>query len=234
MRYFTKRMKALEFHRDIQYLTRQAANGDATAMEEIGLNYFWLVKRKATDSYRTGGEAENDDTDCMDGIMSALYWFEKAVDAGKVDTNYWIGELFELDLYCRGSSGAYYHHAFLEYLSINAEKPIFKEVIKTKRGYLYKMLSEKRSIFPYDNELFFIKAANHGDSSAAFRLGEIYLNKWYSDCKNFNICHEEEPEPDSEDLAQAMKYLKYASQNGEDEVFAFISDIVQEMGKTAR
>ena len=53
MWYFTKRMKELELRRDIQYLTRQAANGDASAMEEIGLDYFWHIKRKATDDYKT-------------------------------------------------------------------------------------------------------------------------------------------------------------------------------------
>ena len=234
MWYTTKRMKELEERRDIKYLTKQASNGDASAMEGIGLEYFWLVKRNATDDYKTVEEAESDDTDCMDGILSALYWFEKAVDAGKINANYWIGELFELDLYCRGTSGAYYHHAFLEYLSKNVENPIIKDVMETKRGYLYKMLSEKRTIWPYDNEMFYIKAANHGDSSAAFRLGEIYMNKWYKDCKNYNAYPKEEPKPSKEDLIQSMKYLEYASKNGESEVFSFIFDIIEEFGETAK
>ena len=234
MWYHTKRMKELGIRRDIQYLRKKASNGDASAMEEIGLDYFWLVKRKLTDDYKTVEDAESDDTDCMDGILSALYWFEKAVDVGKLDTNYWIGELFYLDLYCRGNSGSHYHQAFLEYLSRNGEKPILKEVMETKRGYLYKMLSEKRTIWPYDNEMFFIKAANIGDSSAAFCLGEIYLNKWYKSCKIYNEYPEEVPKPDVEDLIQAMKYLEYASKNGESEVFSLIFDIIQEMGKTAK
>lgn len=215
-------------------MTRQAAKGDASAMEEIGLHYFWLLNRNVTEDYSTEEEAESDDTDYMDAILSALYWFEKAVDAGKVDTNYWIGELFELDLRSSGTAGAYYHHAFLEYLSRNAEKPIFKEVMETKRGYLYTMLSEKKSIWPYDSEMFYIKAANHGDPSAAFCLGEIYLNNWYKDCKNYNAYPEEESKPNIEDLRQALKYLEFASKNGAGEAFPLIFDILQEMGETAK
>lgn len=221
MGYPTKRMKELRIKRNVRNLTKKAANGDASAMEALGINF---VRRVAD---------ENDSINCFDGLLSALYWFDKAVAAGKEDTNYWIGETIDLDLYCRGSSGAYYHHGFLEYLSKNSENPMLKEVMAAKTGYLYKVLNDK-GIFPFDNESFYLKAANCGDSSASYRLGEIYLMKWLSDYKNYMIDPKEEIPPHNEDLMKARKYLEYASKNGEDEAFPIIFDVMKDLGKAIK
>ncbi len=230
----TNRMKALYRKRDIQYLMKKANNGDASAMEEVGIDFFRKVKRKHEDDYASVAEAEADDTDCLDGLISALYWFDKAVIAGKIDANYWIGETIDLDRRCRGNSGAYYHHAFLEYIARNAKTPMLEDVMARKNGYLYEAISEKKGISPFDNLSFYTKAANCGDSSAAYRLGEIHLINWYSDYKNYIAYPDEVPKPCYEDLMEARKYLEYASRNGEDEAFTLILDMIQEMAETAK
>jgi len=56
-------------------------------------------------------------------------------------------------------------------------KEMTVEVLDFRSGYLYEILEEGLDIFK--NKFFYQKAADVGDSSAAFRLGEIYLNWWF-------------------------------------------------------
>ncbi len=228
----TNRRGELRIKRNVRYLMEKAADGDASAMEELGKDFFRRVYQKLAENNGDTSEVENDDINIFEGVFSALYWFDKAVAYGKTDANYWIGETIDLEFSCRGSSSAYYRSFFLEGISRFSQGSIFKETMENKKGYLYQVLNH-RGIFPFDNILFYIKAANCGDSSAAYRLGEIYLMRWFAACKSFIACPDEEPRPCDEDLLEAKKYLEYASQNGEREAFFLIFDVMQELEKAA-
>ena len=139
MWYPTKRGKELYEKRDIQYLMNNVAWGDSFAMEAIGVDYLCRINRKTDENI----DSSDDDIDIIDGIFLAIYWFDKSIEAGKIDTNYWIGETIDFQARICGSSGAYYRSSFLEHLSKFQENPVFKEVMKSKSGCLYKIFRDK-------------------------------------------------------------------------------------------
>ncbi|SEH44729.1 sel1 repeat family protein [Selenomonas sp. KH1T6] len=225
----TKRGKELYEERDIQYLMNNVAWGDSFAMEAIGLDYLRRVDRKVDDNV----DSSDDDIDIMDGIFLAIYWFDRAIESGKINTNYWIGETIDFEARTRGSSSAYYRHFFLEHLSRFKESSVFEKVMASKTGYLYKILQDE-GICHFDSKIYYSKAVNVGDSSAAYRLGELYLWDWYRDYKNHLAYPSDYVKPCTNDLLEAKKYLDYAAKNGEDEAFNLIFEVIQGMSEAAR
>jgi len=224
MWYPTKRGKELYEKRDIQYLMNNVAWGDSFAMEAIGVDYLCRINRKTDENI----DSSDDDIDIIDGIFLAIYWFDKSIEAGKIDTNYWIGETIDFQARICGSSGAYYRSSFLEHLSKFQENPVFKEVMKSKSGCLYKIFRDK-TICHFDSKIYYSRAVNVGDSSAAYRLGELYLLDWYRDYKNHLAYPSDYVKPCCEDLLEAKKYLEYAAKNGEAEAFNLIFEVMQGM-----
>ena len=210
--YSTKRiLKELHIKRNMKKLFTLVEAGNARAMEKIGTNFFCRVLD------------EDDDIDIFEGMLSAFYWFDKAVEFGKIDSNYWIGETIDLYCYCGIGGQAYYGHHFREFIRSQKCKCIFHEVLDLGKGYLFKILKEEHINF-WENKIFYQKVAEVGDSSAAFRLGEIYLNEW---CRDYieHLIDREYPKANSNDLKQAEKYLYYALTNGEPEVVSLMFKI---------
>ena len=212
--YSTKRIiKDLHIKRRINKLIPIAKDGDAKAMEKIGIDFF----RRVLD--------DCDDINIFEGILSAFYWFDQAVEYGKIDSNYWIGETIDLYCYCGIGGQAYYGYFFREFIHSQECKYMFHDVLNSGKGYLFKVLKEEHINF-WDNKIFYKTAADVGDSSAAFRLGEIYLNEW---CRDYteNLIDQKYPKANDNDLKRAEKYLHYASAKGEPEVIDLMFKILE-------
>ena len=223
--YPTKRiLKNLNVRRNLKKLLIAAENGDAIAMEKFGIDFFRRVVN-TNDAHCHGCNSnykEKEDIDIFEGMLSAIFWFEKAVEHGKIDANYWIGETIDLYAYCGIGGQAYYPASFKEFLQSKKCRYMFKEVIESQKGYLYKIFQEE-SIFFWENVVFYEKAANVGCSSSAFRLGELYLNHWYRIYYDHVKNHGDSPSFD--DLDKAQKYLYFAYQKNEPEVISLIFNV---------
>ena len=217
----TKRiLKSLHVKRNIKKLIADVENGDAKAMEKIGIDFFRRVV------YTHINFEEKDEIDIFEGVLLAIYWFDKAVENGKIDSNYWIGETLELYAYCGIGGQAYYGYFFREFLKGKKYKEMFQDVVDSKKGYLYEIL-KSNGINIHDNIFFYQKAADVGDSSASFRLGEIYLNWWFNDYYEHIKYNESLSNSDSLDLAQ--KYLCHACKHGEPNVIPLIFKVFEMM-----
>ena len=220
-------IKNLHFQRNLKKLKISAENGDAQAMEKIGIDFFRRVLY--THEFHLGSITnfkEKDEIDVFEGMLSAIYWFDRAVENGKIDSNYWIGETIDLYAYCGILGQSYYPAFFKEFLQSDKCKRLFQEVFDSKKGYLYKIF-EDEGIHFYDREDFYKKAAEAGNSSAAFRLGEIYLNYWFNDY--YNHVKYNEPLTNYDYLNLAGKYLHHAFKKREPDVITLIFKIFEKI-----
>ena len=167
---------------------------------------------------------EKDEIDIFEGMLSAIYWFDKAIENGKIDSNYWIGETIDLYAYCGIGGQSYYPAYFREFLQTDKCKKLFQEVLDLKKGYLYKIFADDCIHF-WDRESFYKKAAEIGDSSAAFRLGEIYLNYWFDNYYEHIKYNESLTSYSYLNLAE--KYLRQAFKNKEPDVIPLIFKIFE-------
>ena len=218
--YFSTRkiLKNIHVKRNLKKLTIAAENGNAKAMEKIGIDFF----RRVLDVEFDKGE----NIDIFEGILLSIHWFDKAIEAGKMDSNYWIGETIELYAYCGRGGQAYYPHYFKEFIQSKKCQNIFLEIVEAKKGYLYQVL-KNGGINIHDNIVFYQKATDVGDSSAAFRLGEIYLNRWYSEY--YEYIKYNKPLSDSDYLSLAQKYLDYACKRGESYAISLLFKVLKIM-----
>lgn len=218
----------MNVRRNLKKLKIFAENGDAPAMEKMGIDFFRRVV--CTHWLQIGGNVKNfkekDEIDIFEGILSAIYWFDKAVENDKIDSNYWIGETINLYAYCGMFGQSYYHAYFKEFIQSDKCKKLFPEVFESKRSYLYEIFRDGYIHFG-DRENFYKKAADVGDSSAAFRLGEIYLNYWFDDyCEHIKY---NEPLANYSYLNLAEKYLHYAFKGKELDVIPLIFRIFEKI-----
>ena len=166
-----KILNNLNVRRNVKRLTLDAENGDPIAMEKIGIDFF---RRVLNTHFLHCGYSKDfkkkDEIDIFEGMLSSIYWFDKAIENGKIDSHYWIGETIDLYAYCGIGGQSYYPVHFKEFLKSDKCQKIFQEVLDSKKGYLYKIFEDCYIRF-WDREDFYKKAADVGDSSAAFRLG---------------------------------------------------------------
>lgn len=164
----------------VEQILMAAKLGDYNAMLQLGIEYVHVMIDMHGDRETVSGLKEYHN--CFDdyGVMMlyAIFWLEHAEKADAIDikrqANYWLGECMLLYQDSAISSRGYIQ---LLYDDMKKDDYMVKKIEKEKHSFLYRFLFEDE--FYYAALLnFYRKAASLGDTSAAYRLGSLFLQDW--------------------------------------------------------
>lgn len=154
--------------------------GDFEAMLRLGIEYVHVMIDIRRDiETESGLKAYHN---CFDdfGVMmvNAIFWLEHAEKTDDIDikrqANYWMGECMFL---FQDSACSLRGYIQLLYDDMKKDDYLVKKIEREKESFLYRFLFD--DVFSYTAMLdFYRKASSLGDTSAAYRLGGHFLQKW--------------------------------------------------------
>ena len=170
---------------------KEAKNGKADAMLSLGIEYVHIAIDLVRDEDTTSKLISCNSSDCDVATMLAyaMYWLEHSLENGassiKRQAYYWLGECMQIYIETAGGLQAYMQCFFDD---VKANNKLASKISSEKESFVYR--------FIYDNEFsysamldFYKRAAEMGDTSASYRLGNHYLEKWkqtHDDIESFN------------------------------------------------
>lgn len=195
--------------KNINALHDSALAGDSTSMIKLAIHYLYDLIH----------EDSIDDSKGTNNFVQAIYWLEKASGQEPALAYYWLGEAMSFDVH--SSSSGCYRSVDIKNLLLydDGVKNIYNNV--AKNSIVKRYLDNECDV--YMNYMsYFEKAAQLGNCSAMYRMGEDRLNKW--------IANKTTPDmtPHPADLEAAKKWLTRAALGGETEAVELLFDVIED------